>query len=148
MGKKYSSPRFSSFQKCLYDFKQAENKEWENDSFILSGIVQKFSLTLDISWKVMKDILHEQYGINDYAVGSPISNIKKAFSVGLIEDDPRWIQMIKLRNNLTRDYDLALARESCDIIIKEYIPLFVEFEHRVLALIQKGLQPKDDRIDR
>ena len=93
---------------------------------MLSGTVQKFALTFDIAWKVMKDILIKYHGINDFATGSPRETLRTAASVKLISDD-KWMSMLADRNDLSHDYDGALAARKINIIINDYIPLFEEF---------------------
>lgn len=58
-----------------------------SDPFVISGTVQKFSLTFDISWKVMKDILTKVYAVTDFTTGSPRDTLRAAASVGWIDDD-------------------------------------------------------------
>ncbi len=36
------------------------------DSFVLSGTSAKFSITFDLAWKVMKDILVQYYAITGF----------------------------------------------------------------------------------
>ena len=62
--------RFYSYCNCLKDFSEAKYRDI-TDSFVLSGTVNKFSLTFDLSWKVMKDILVQYYAISDFAAASP-----------------------------------------------------------------------------
>lgn len=54
--------RFESFQKSLAALAEVRQRDL-NDSFVLSGTGAKFSITFDLAWKVMKDII-----IQDYAV--------------------------------------------------------------------------------
>lgn len=128
---KFYIKRFESFCNCLADFEKAKEKDYKNDSFILSGIVSKFCLTFDLSWKVMKDIVIQYYNITNYATGSPSENLKEAFSVGLIKDDVSWKKMLKLRNDLVHDYNYELALASCDTIVGTYIDFFKAFEKDV-----------------
>ena len=134
---KFYIKRFESFRRCLADFAHAKEKDYKGDSFILSGIVAKFSLTFDLSWKLMKDIIVQYYNITDYAIGSPSENLKKAFAVGLIADDATWKQMLKLRNDLTHDYNYELALASCDTIVGRYIDFFKRFESNTAALLAR-----------
>ena len=85
-----------------------------------------FNLTFDISWKVMKDILVKQLGILDFATGSPRDTLQQAFTNRLIDDD-KWMQMLRIRNQLAHDYDGSLATAEFSIIVNEYIPLFERF---------------------
>ena len=48
--------RFQSFCNSLDALAEARERDL-TDSFVLSGTSAKFSITFDLSWKVMKDIL-------------------------------------------------------------------------------------------
>ena len=48
--------RFQSFKNSLDSLTEARKRDME-DSFVLSGTSAKFSITFDLAWKVMKDIL-------------------------------------------------------------------------------------------
>ena len=97
-----------------------------SDSFVLSGTSAKFTITFDLAWKTMKDILIEQYAIIDFVAGSPREVLKKAFQAGMISGD-EWIHMLETRNQLTYDYDGEIAKEHCQTIVQTYIGKFEEF---------------------
>ncbi|MDO4633936.1 MAG: HI0074 family nucleotidyltransferase substrate-binding subunit [Eubacteriales bacterium] len=120
-----SKNRFNTFKKSLAGLALAKTRDPE-DEFVLSGTVQKFCLTFDIAWKVMKDLTVKYFGILDFATGSPRECLRMAYSVKLISDD-RWMQMARMRKDLTHDYEGSLAKESFHIIIDEYLDLFEEF---------------------
>lgn len=124
MDRKYIE-RYHSFCSLLESLMGARDRDL-NDEFVLSGTVQKFSLTFDIAWKVMKDIIVKYHKINDFATGSPRETLRIAYSVKLIGDD-RWMNMLGDRNGLTHDYDGTMAKEKVHVIVDEYIPLFVKF---------------------
>ena len=48
--------RFESFRNSLDSLAEAKQRDL-SDSFVLSGTSAKFSITFDLAWKVMKDIL-------------------------------------------------------------------------------------------
>lgn len=124
MEKKYIN-RYRSFCSSLSGLEQLRGRDTE-DEFVISGAVQKFSLTLDISWKVMKDILLNYHKLSDFAAGSPRETLRKAFEVGLIDDDI-WMHMLDDCNNLTHDYDGRLAKTAVITIRDEYLPVFEQF---------------------
>ena len=132
---KYYTKRYESFKRCLSDLTDAKTRDYKNDSFVKSGVTSKFSLTFDLSWKVMKDIIGEYYNITDYATGSPSENLKMAFKVGLIEDDSTWKEMLHLRNELAHDYNGILADEACEHIVHTYIDFLLKFEESIDAFI-------------
>ena len=100
-----------------------------NDDFVLSSTVQKFNLTFDISWKVMKDIIVNYHGVQTFASGSPRETLRTAHSVDLIDDDI-WLDMLDDRNALAHDYDGNLAKECFGKIVNEYIPVLKEFQEK------------------
>ena len=113
--------RFESFKNSLDSLSEARERDL-SDSFVLSGTSAKFSITFDLSWKVMKDLLTEYHGTLDYPTGSPRETLRMAHSVGLIEDDT-WMEMLKARNNLAHDYDGELAVKYFGDITSKYYHL-------------------------
>ena len=59
----------------------------------------------------MKDILIKKMEILDFAVGSPRETLQQAFTNKIIDDD-RWIQMLRVRNQLAHDYDGTFAEKN------------------------------------
>ncbi len=117
--------RYRSFCKSLNNLKDAKGKNAE-DKFILSGTVQMFNLSFDLSWKVMKDLIKEFHGVSEYPVGSPRETLRMAHSVGLIEDDI-WMQLLKVRNHLAHDYDGEIALKYFAEITTRYYEIMEEF---------------------
>ena len=121
--------RYHTFCRSLKNLEKSRTADVEKD-FVLEGTVLNFSLTFDISWKVMKDILVKEMGILDFAIDSPRETLQQAFQNKIIEDD-RWIQMLKTRNQLAHDYDGIFAKEKFQEIIEDYYPLFEQLKERV-----------------
>ena len=132
MDKKFNS-RFSSFRNSLDALNEAKLRDLE-DSFVLSGTSSKFCITFDLAWKTMKDILTQYYAIADFAAGSPREVLRAAYSVELISDD-MWMQMLRVRNLLVHDYDGAIVKEYCHLIVDSFIDLMYEYENRALKLL-------------
>lgn len=128
MEKSYTK-RYESFAQILENLEKAKNEDKSN-LFVLSGIIMIFNLTFDIAWKLIKDVLIEDYGIKEFPSGSPKETLKKAESIGLI-DDEQWLDMLNDRNELTHDYDFDVATEKCDKIINDYIPLLKNLKDKV-----------------
>ena len=118
--------RYNTFCKSLSNLAKSKTADSKAD-FVLEGTVLNFSLTFDISWKVMKDILTKKMGILDFAAGSPRETLQQAFTNGLIDDD-QWLQMLKSHNQLAHDYDGTFAAVKFQDIINVYYPLFEKFK--------------------
>lgn len=117
--------RFQSYKNSLAALAQARDRDM-NDSFVVSGTGARLSITFDLAWKVMKDIIIQYYEVVDFPKGSPREVLKKAFEFELIDGDV-WIEMLKNRNDLTHDYDGTLLQELCCQIVDVYIDKFFEF---------------------
>ena len=133
MDEKFSR-RFESFCNSLKALAEARERDF-SDSFVMSGTGAKFAITFDLAWKVMKDILIQRYAIIGFVTGSPKDVLREAFKANLIDDDD-WMEMLKVRNELTHDYDGAVVKAHCEMIVGKYIDLFYEFEDVVKGICQ------------
>ena len=133
MDEKFSR-RFLSFCKSLDALAEARQRDL-TDSFVLSGTSAKFSITFDLSWKVMKDILVQYYAITNFVAGSPREVLRESFQANLISDD-KWMEMLKVRNELAHDYDGDIVKDHCNEIVENYIDLFYAFEKQVKQLME------------
>ena len=118
--------RFESFQNSLDSLAEARERDL-SDSFVLSGTSAKFSITFDLAWKVMKDILVQYYAITGFVTGSPREVLKQSFKANLITGD-EWIDMLKIRNQLAHDYDGVIVKEHCQTLIHLYIDKLYDFK--------------------
>ena len=128
MGEKFKR-RFVSFCNSLDALAEARERDL-SDSFVLSGTSAKFSITFDLAWKVMKDILIEYYAITGFVAGSPREVLREAYKAELISDE-EWMEMLKVRNLLAHDYDGIIVKNSCQTIVDVYITKFEEFQEKV-----------------
>lgn len=128
--------RFESFRNSLDSLAEAKQRDM-SDSFVLSGTGAKFSITFDLAWKVMKDILVQYYAITGFVTGSPREVLRESFQANLISGD-EWMEMLKIRNQLAHDYDGAIVKAHCEQIVNVYIDKMKEFEETVKALLERG----------
>ena len=129
--------RFKSFQNSLDSLAEARERDL-SDSFVLSGTSAKFSITFDLAWKVMKDILVQYYAITGFVTGSPREVLKQSFQAKLITGD-EWIDMLKIRNQLAHDYDGVIVKEHCQTIIHLYIDKLYDFKTVVEELLGENI---------
>lgn len=125
--------RFLSYKKSLLAMSDAGEQDLDN-SYVISGIGSKFSMTFELAWKVMRDILVQYYSINNFVTESPKETLLAAHAADLIYDE-RWMAMLTLRNLLSYDYDGEIIRKSYNTIINEYIDLFSDFKYSVETLL-------------
>lgn len=132
--------RFDSFQRSLASLSEARERDMK-DSFVLSGTSAKFSITFDLAWKVIKDVLIQHFAMTGFVTGSPREVLKTAFQAGLISDD-RWMEMLKVRNLLTHDYDGKIVEEYCTRIVEQYLDIFAELEEKLQSLEEQTDRPE------
>ena len=125
--------RWKSFENSLDSLAEARQRDL-SDSFVLSGTSAKFSITFDLSWKVMKDILIQHFAITDFVSGSPREVLRAAYKAELITDDV-WMEMLKIRNQLAHDYDGVIVKEYCQS--HEYIDRLYEFRDHAAAVLMR-----------
>lgn len=133
MPKSYTN-RFNNLKKSLDNLLKAKNEDKSN-ILVLSGTIMIFNLTFDLAWKVIREVLKEEFGIIDFPSGSPKETLKRAASVDLIQSEI-WLDMLNDRNDLTHIYDSDLANEKFDKIIDSYIPIFEIFVNKISGYIE------------
>lgn len=127
--------RYESFKNSLASLSEARERDL-SDSFVLSGTSAKFSITFDLAWKVMKDILVQYYAITSFVAGSPREVLRESFQAGLIHGD-EWMMMLKVRNQLAHDYDGMIVKSYRRMIVDVYLNKFEEFQKRVEQLLSE-----------
>lgn len=114
--------KFDNFISNLDVLEKAENEDLNNE-FILSGIIDKFFIQFELSWKVLKELLRYE-GKSIANSGSPREILKAAYSVYDFIDEDIWLDMLKSRNDMTHIYDGEAAKRLVDMILRKYIPAF------------------------
>ena len=114
--------KFDNFKSNLEVLTKADREDLENE-FIISGIIDKFFIQFELTWKVFKELLRYE-GSNSANTGSPREIIKAAYKVYDFIDEDLWLSMLKERNNMTHIYDGEAAKELVEKIIDKYIPAF------------------------
>ncbi len=132
MGAKFTK-RYESFRNSLLSLAEARQRDL-SDSFVLSGTGAKFSITFDLAWKLMKDILVEHYAIADFVSGSPREVLKASFKAELIEGDI-WMEMLAVRNNLAHDYDGEVVKSHCEKIVQVFIGELEKFQSKAIQIM-------------
>ena len=133
--------RFSNYQKALQRLK--DNIEYfstflaENITpadILKQGLIQSFEFTHELAWNVMKD--HAVYQGNSEIKGSRDA-VRYSAQVGLISDGFGWMEMIQSRNSSSHTYNEDTANEITEHIISKYFPLFIEFQEKMLTLMEE-----------
>ena len=121
--------KFDNFISNLNVLEKAENEDLNNE-FILSGIIVKFFLQFELSWKVLKELLRYE-GKSAANSGSPREILKAAYSVYDFIDEDIWLEMLKSRNDMTHIYDGEAAKRLVNSILHRYIPEYIKLRDRI-----------------
>ena len=133
--------RFSNYQKALQRLK--DNIEYfstflaENITpadILKQGLIQSFEFTHELAWNVMKD--YAVYQGNSEIKGSK-DTVRYSAQIGLISDGFGWMEMIQSRNSFSHTYNENTANEITEHIISKYFPLFIEFQEKMLTLMEE-----------
>ena len=122
--------KFDNYVSNLEILQKAENEDLGNE-FIISGIIDKFSIQFELSWKVLKELLRYE-GKRAAASGSPREILKAAYEVYDFIDEDIWLEMLKSRNDMTHIYDGEAAKRLVDSILHRYIPEYIKLRDCIL----------------
>ncbi|MBR5623405.1 HI0074 family nucleotidyltransferase substrate-binding subunit [bacterium] len=109
--------KFENFKNNLAVLKEAGNQDLQNE-FVKGGVINKFFLQFELSWKVLKELLMYE-GISEASSGSPREIIKSAFKIYDFIDEDAWLSMLNQRNSSLHIYDKEAANNLVDKIISE-----------------------------
>ena len=113
--------RFENFEKAYLLVEEVANMSLESFSDLeKQGVVQRFELLLELSWKTMSDYLKSS-SVNFES--SPKETIRHAFQIGLIKDGEAWMQAVKKRNETSHTYDSKVLNDIFRFVTEEFYPL-------------------------
>ena len=121
--------KFDNYSKNLRVLSTAGSRDL-SDEFIVSGIIDKFYIQFELSWKLFKQLLKYE-GRAVANTGSPRQIIKEMYAVCEFIDEDIWLGMLNDRNETAHIYDGNAARILALKIIKSYVPEFIRVEQRI-----------------
>lgn len=127
----YCMKRFDELTKHLNVLKRAPGEDLENE-FIISGIIDKFFIQFELSWKVLKQLLlYEGDAVG--RTGSPREIIKAAYARYDFIDEEIWLVMLKERNDTSHVYNEEKAKELVEKIVSSYIGEFAKLQKEIIS---------------
>ena len=129
--------KFDNFISNLEILQKAENEDLKNE-FIISGIIDKFFIQFELSWKVLKELLRYE-GKSVANSGSPREILKAAYEVYDFIDEDVWLDMLKARSDMTHIYDGDAAKRLVNDILYRYIPEFVKLRENIVGQYEEVL---------
>ena len=83
------------------------------------GAIQRFEMTMELAWNVMKDYLEHDGVVFDQI--TPRSVIRKACEAKLTEHGTTWMDALDARNNMSHIYDALAADQVVEDIATRYL---------------------------
>jgi nucleotidyltransferase substrate binding protein (TIGR01987 family) len=87
---------------------------------IRDGVIQRFEIAMDLSWKLMHRALKEIYGVAEERVRTKKDIFREASSYGLVADAEAWLDHYDARNQTAHIYDADIAQQ-----VFAHIPSFL-----------------------
>jgi nucleotidyltransferase substrate binding protein (TIGR01987 family) len=116
------------FTAALERLQEALSVPAAND-LIRAGCIQYFEFCFELAWKSIKVFGVEQ-GLEDCI--SPKRCLKLAFSLGWIDDEEIWLEMLAARNRMSHAYDATHALE-----IYNSLPNFLQALQKLLEELRQ-----------
>jgi nucleotidyltransferase substrate binding protein (TIGR01987 family) len=112
-----------SLGKALDRLEEALGQPLENP-LAVDATIQRFEFTIELFWKALKRCLDFE-GID---TSTPRDALQQAYQAGWLQDESKWLQMLRDRNATSHTYDEAKAREIYERIRANQPALRVAYE--------------------
>ncbi len=119
---------FLDLGEALDQLKEMVDEDENEKSYVRDATIQRFEFCIELFWKVLKKICAEER----MEAKSPKAVLSKAFELGLVNDEPAWLQMLDDRNNTSHTYQRVVAME-----IYYRIPAYYKIMAKVYERIKK-----------
>lgn len=114
--------RFEVFDKAFLNLDELKARDFSSFSTLeKEGIIQRFEILVELSWKVLKDFLENE----GFLIASPKDAIRQAFSSKLFGVDiaDKWLESLNIRNLTSHTYTQDVLDKNVRFILDEFLPL-------------------------
>ncbi|MCP3678895.1 MAG: nucleotidyltransferase [Gammaproteobacteria bacterium] len=124
--------RFDNFERSFLLLDEVINRDLESFSQLeKEGIVQRFEVLIELSWKTLKDYL-ENEGYDKVKTGKYA--IRQAFQDEIITEAESWMKALEIRNITSHTYNEVVLQETLLFIKTEFYPIVRDLYHRLKKL--------------
>jgi nucleotidyltransferase substrate binding protein (TIGR01987 family) len=135
--------KFENYCSALDVLAEGPKQDLDN-TFVQSGIINKFFLQFELGWKLLRALLAVE-GDPVSVSGSPRDVIKAAYKYYDFMNETLWLDMLHDRNNTTHVYDQASALALVGRVFSEYLPEFQRLRQGLLDRYGDALLQPDKR---
>lgn len=118
---------FLKLGKALSSLEQIVIKPNQEDRSNIDAAIQRFEFTIELFWKLLKNIL-ESLGVEEQY---PKNVLQEAFKGHLIDHEQDWLKMLEDRNITSHTYNEDLA-DQIFTRIKLYAPILRKTYNKLL----------------
>ncbi len=121
--------KLENFNKAVVKLEEVCNMYDNKNEILRDSIVKRFEFTYELAWKTLKEYL-----VNDgipMDIPSPRNVFKLSYQFNIIDDEQLWLNIIKDRNVSTHQYNEDKINELVEVIIKDYLNLFIKLKDRL-----------------
>lgn len=114
--------RFEVFDKAFLNLDELKARDFSSFSTLeKEGIIQRFEILVELSWKVLKDFLENE----GFLIASPKDAIRQAFSSKVFGVDiaDKWLESLNIRNLTSHTYTQDALDKNVRFILDEFLPL-------------------------
>ena len=122
--------KYSAFKKTLENVKTVRNIEEPYTVISRTGIVGLFNVCCDCAYIFIRNFLMFQGYFLPVTV-FPQMIINTAKQCGIIDDEALWLEILEVRNAMSRIYDEETAMKTIGKIKAEYIPAFEKLNQNI-----------------
>lgn len=125
---------FSSLRLALTALQQGFEEQAAHPDLLTTrdGVIQRFEITMDLSWKLLQRALKAYFQVNEAELLSKKDIFRQGAKFQLLNDTERWFAHYDARNQTSHIYDNAVA-EATFVRAK----LFVVDAAQLLAKLEK-----------
>ena len=124
--------RFENFERSFLLLDEVIHRDLASFSQLeKEGIVQRFEVLIELSWKTLKDYL-ENEGYDKVKTGKYA--IRQAFQDEIITEAESWMKALEIRNITSHTYNEVVLQKTLLFIKTEFYPIVRDLYHRLKKL--------------
>ena len=128
--KEILSDKLDNFSKALKKLEEAFAEE--GHPLCLDGTIKRFEFSFEMSWKALKKFLLYE----GTECLSARDCVKKAYQLGLIGEEGKWLNILKDKNSTSHIYDEKEAKDAYQRIKNVYFAEFKKLEEKLIEKVK------------
>jgi len=113
--------RFQNFEKAYLLLDEVVNNGFDElNQLEKEGLIQRFEIVIELSWKTLKDYLEDE-GYDQVKNGKQA--IRQGFQDGIIKEAEDWMSALEKRNLTSHTYNEDILEEMLAFIESTFYPI-------------------------